>query len=110
MLRYFALPRPYVLRVQKSTEHPDKQNRYFWLDWEPEPWYVKDSFVNRWRPLAWFKWITGRPYPGNGEYRSQGYLIHKVGPVKLEGKGMAQFKAGKERLMAQGRGGCPFAP
>ena len=54
------------------------------------------------------KWLNGRPTPSDA-FKPQGYLIPEVGPKVLEGKGMAEFEEEKAKLMAAGRGGCPFA-
>jgi len=107
-LRHLALPRPFFLRHNKVTEFPDAKGRYHRTEYESEPWYMESNFRNRWGFQAWAKWLVGKPIPGNA-YKPQGYLIPEVGPKSLEGKGMKEFELTKDKLMSDGRGGCPFS-
>jgi len=107
-LRYLALPRPHFLRHDLITEKADTNGRYHRVEYESEPWYMESNFRNRWGPQAWLKWLSGKPIPGPA-FKPQGYLIHEVGPKALEGKGMKEFEATKDKLMSAGRGGCPFS-
>ncbi|TID21333.1 hypothetical protein E6O75_ATG04728 [Venturia nashicola] len=107
-LRYLALPRPHFLRHDVISEKADKNGRYHRVEYESEPWYMESSLRNRWGPQAWFKWIGGKPIPG-ALYKPQGYLIHEVGPKSQEGRGLEEFEEGKEKLMREARGGCPFS-
>lgn len=70
--------------------------------------YIADTLRNRYGPQAWFKWIAGNPTPG-AEFKPHGYLIPEVGPKGLEGKGMKEYHETVDKLMAAGRGGCPFS-
>lgn len=106
-LRYLALPRPHFFRHDIISEKADANGRYHRVEYESEPWYVESNLRNRWGPQAWFKWIGGKPIPG-GSYKSQGYLIHEVGPKSQEKMGKQEFEITKEKLMSAGRGGCPF--
>ncbi|OCK80615.1 hypothetical protein K432DRAFT_297294 [Lepidopterella palustris CBS 459.81] len=109
-LRNFALPRPYFLRFTALSEQPDKETgRYHRLFYETEPWYIPETLYTRYSPSAWLRWIAGRPIPGGQKYKPEGYHMHEIGPSKMEGKGMEAYEEGKERLLKQGRGKCPFA-
>ncbi|KAL1624019.1 hypothetical protein SLS56_008001 [Neofusicoccum ribis] len=109
LLRHFALPRPHYLRSQRMSDEPTKDGRYYQLSYDVDPWYVEASFGNRWALKSWLKWLIGKPYPGSAGFKSEGYVIEEIGPKNLEGKGKEYSTQTKERLMAQGRGGCPFA-
>lgn len=103
-------PRPYAFRVVLVTDQPDlKTGRYFMTEYETEPWYVKPTFTARYSPFAWLRWVAGKPYPNGKNYKPQGYNIFEVGPEKLEGKGIEECKATRDRLMEGDRGRCPYA-
>jgi hypothetical protein len=70
--------------------------------------YISDTLRNRYGLQAWLKWLAGNPTPG-ATFKPQGYLIPEVGPKALEGKGMKEYEQTMEKLMAAGRGGCPFS-
>lgn len=108
-LRYLALPRPHFLRHDIISEKADKNGRYHRIEYESEPWYMESNLRNRWGLQAWFKWFGGKPFPGSGDYKAQGYLIQEVGPRSQEKMGLREFEVEKERLMMAGRGGCPFS-
>lgn len=105
-LRHLAFPR--TKRHLRSTEHPDVFGRYFRLTWAAEPWYVKGNQNNRSGIKAWIMGLYGLPLPGDEGLKSEGYRSEELGPQRFEGKGLAQFEAGKESLMASDRGKCPF--
>ncbi|KAF2088755.1 hypothetical protein K490DRAFT_72476 [Saccharata proteae CBS 121410] len=109
VLRFLALPRPHFMRIQNMSEEPDKNGRIHVKVWDSEPWYVEPTFVERWSPKSWVKWLAGKPYPGDKKFKPEGYRIQDVGPKSMEGKGMDDFSRTREKLLAQGRGGCPFA-
>ncbi|KAJ4361160.1 hypothetical protein N0V95_002129 [Ascochyta clinopodiicola] len=110
MSRWLLPPRPYALRFRLVTDDPDpKTGRYFMTQYENEPWYIKPTLSMRYSPLAWLRWAAGKPYPNGKGYNSQGYEIFEVGPEKLEGKGLDECKAMRDRLMGSDRGQCPFA-
>ncbi|KAK8240368.1 hypothetical protein HDK90DRAFT_548539 [Phyllosticta capitalensis] len=109
LLRHFALPRPQFMKFQRIAEEPNKSGKTHLLEWVAEPWYIEPTFANRWGPKAWLKWMAGRPYPTPGKYGSEGYDLQRVGPATFEGKGLSEAEKTKSKLMAQGRGGCPFA-
>ncbi|KAL1646877.1 hypothetical protein SLS58_003012 [Diplodia intermedia] len=71
--------------------------------------YVDASFANRWALKSWLKWMAGKPYPGSAGFKSGGYVLEEIGPKNLEGKGTEYVTQAKDRLLKQGRGGCPFA-
>lgn len=109
LLKNFFLPRPEFLRFKSFTDTPNKTGRFERLFYETEPWYVPETFVNRWGPEAWIRWASGRPIPGGGKFKPEGYHLHEIGPAAKEGKGFDYFQAEKEKLLKSGRGGCPFA-
>ncbi|OJD37594.1 uncharacterized protein BKCO1_6000160 [Diplodia corticola] len=109
LLRNFALPRPQFLRSQRMSDEPNKDGRYYQLSYDVDPWYVDDSFSNRWALKSWLKWMAGKPYPGSAGFKSEGYVLAEIGPKNLEGKGTEYVTQTKGRLLEQGRGGCPFA-
>ncbi|KAF2804935.1 uncharacterized protein BDZ99DRAFT_467159 [Mytilinidion resinicola] len=109
LLKNFFLPRPYFLRFRAFTEEPNSTGRYERTFYETEPWYIPETFGNRWSLEAWVRWLAGRPIPGGGKYKPEGYHFHEVGPKKMEGKGLEHYKMEKGKLYAAGRGGCPFA-
>ncbi|KAL1604661.1 hypothetical protein SLS59_003856 [Nothophoma quercina] len=103
-------PRPYALRIRPVTDEPDpKTGRYFMTEYESEPWYIKPTFLARNSPLAWVRWAVGKPYPNGKDYKCEGYKIFEVGPKKLEGHGIDECEATRDRLLASDRGRCPFA-
>ncbi|KAF1840707.1 uncharacterized protein K460DRAFT_380504 [Cucurbitaria berberidis CBS 394.84] len=109
-LQYLILPRPYALRYDPLSEHPDpKTGRYHTNEYDSEPWYVKPTFFTRNSPLSWFRWALGGPYPDGKHYKPEGYKIFELGPKKLETQGEEECKATRDRLIAGNRGGCPFA-
>ncbi|KIW06963.1 uncharacterized protein PV09_02622 [Verruconis gallopava] len=109
IIRYLFLPRPQAMKMRVTSEKPNKYGKYNVMYYEVEPWYYPDNFTNRWLSLqTWVKWMRGLPIPGP-QYKPEGYDVPNVGPKHLEGKGTAEMAQTKERLMASGRGGCPFA-
>ncbi|KAK0659986.1 Mycophenolic acid synthesis protein B [Lasiodiplodia hormozganensis] len=109
LLRNLALPRPHFLRSQRMSDEPNKDGRYYQLSYDVDPWYVEATFANRWAAKSWLKWMAGKPYPGSAGFKSEGYVLAEIGPKNLEGKGTEYVTEAKERLLKQGRGGCPFA-
>ncbi|KZM28588.1 uncharacterized protein EKO05_0001432 [Ascochyta rabiei] len=108
--RWLLPPRPYAFRARHVTDDPDPQTgRYFMTEYENEPWYIKPTFSMRYSPLAWLRWAAGKPYPNGKGYNPQGYKIFEVGPKKLEGYGLDECEATRDRLMGSNRGQCPFA-
>ncbi|KAF3047896.1 hypothetical protein E8E11_009537 [Didymella keratinophila] len=102
-------PRPRALRVRPVTDEPDTNGRYFMTEYENEPWYIKPTFLERNSLLAWVRWAVGKPYPNGKDYKPQGYKIFEVRPEKLEGHGLDECEATRDRLMSSDRGRCPFA-
>ncbi|KAH8731229.1 hypothetical protein GQ44DRAFT_699548 [Phaeosphaeriaceae sp. PMI808] len=110
LMTYCIPPRPNALRYDLVSTEPDpKTGRYFMSEYENQPWYVKSTFFTRNSPLAWFRWLIGGPYPDGKNYKPEGYKIFEVGPEKLEGQGLTECEATKDKLMNINRGGCPFA-
>ncbi|KAH7385760.1 hypothetical protein BKA66DRAFT_511571 [Pyrenochaeta sp. MPI-SDFR-AT-0127] len=108
-LIYFIPPRPYSLRFNPVSEHPDPMTgRYYMSEYDNEPWYVKSTFLTRHSPLAWFRWAIGSPFPDGKRYKPEGYRIFELGPKKLENHGQDECKATLDQLMRSKRGGCPF--
>jgi hypothetical protein len=112
LLRYLALPRPYFLRHQVITEHPDPQTgAYYQTHWDADPYYVKPTIWNRWlSPGAVVSRALGLPLPGDeGEkYFPGGYEISDVGPRAFRGKGKGYMDRQKEILRKERTGRCPF--
>ena len=106
-LRYLALPRPWILRPPTIEDAPDANGRYRLLYYPTEPWYVDDSFWNRYGPQAIFARLIGRPAPDKA-FGSVGYRIEEVGPIHCVGKGLEEHEKIMNELMAQDRSGCPF--
>ena len=77
------------------------------VNWERR--YVKPTYFARYSPLAWVRWAVGKPYPNGKDYKCEGYKIFEVGPKKLEGYGIDECVATRDRLLASDRGRCPFA-
>ncbi|KAJ8117597.1 hypothetical protein OPT61_g1236 [Boeremia exigua] len=103
-------PRPRALWASSFTDQPDpKTGRYFMTEYENEPWYVKPTFAARNSPLAWLRWASGKPYPDGQRYKPQGYKTFEVGPENLEGLGLEECEATRDRLLNSDRGRCPFA-
>jgi hypothetical protein len=110
VLRYAALPRPWVLRNRKVSDDVGAGGRVQLCEYQAEPYYVAPTLWNRWGPLAWVKRISGLPVPGDkpGEYKPGGFLTGEVGPKGKERAGKKEHEKGMDVLMGQGRGGCPF--
>ncbi|KAH7085848.1 hypothetical protein BKA63DRAFT_529405 [Paraphoma chrysanthemicola] len=110
LMTYLSPPRPWALRFSPLSDKPDpKTGRYFMSEYDNQPWYVKPTFFVRNSPLAWFRWAIGGPYPDGKNYKPEGYKIFELGPKKLEGHGVEECEAIKERLLSANRVGCPFA-
>ncbi|KAF2463132.1 uncharacterized protein BDR25DRAFT_298370 [Lindgomyces ingoldianus] len=109
-IHYLLPPRPYSMRFKTITDDPDPNTgRYHQIIYEAEPWYVPATLSYRFNLAAWTRWALGRPFPDGKNFKPQGYHIFELGPEKLESKGQDECKATRERLMASGRGGCPFS-
>lgn len=110
-LRYLALPRPYFLRIRRTTENPDPQTgNYYSTAWEGYPYYVKPTFWHRWGPGAMLSRLLGLYMPGDegGRFYPQGFNIVNVGPRTFEGKGSGQVEKERNALRQTRTGGCPF--
>jgi hypothetical protein len=107
-LRWFALPRPWIFRVQGISDEPDANGRYYMAYYDTEPWYVKTTFWNLWGPYALFKRLTSKPTP-HTKYSANGYTIPEIGPPIAKGKGEKEHEEVFTKLMGESRGGCPFA-
>ncbi|KAL4780478.1 hypothetical protein BJX76DRAFT_337997 [Aspergillus varians] len=110
VMRYLALPRPYLLRYTTFTEHQTVDEGIYMIQWDGAPYYVKPTIWNRWGPAAWYTRALGRPLPGDegDKYRPAGYHIADVGPTCFEGKGREYQQEGVEGLRISRTGGCPF--
>jgi hypothetical protein len=109
LIRHALPPRPGFMAFSMLSKHPDPvTGRYYQTVYEAEPWYVKPTFLTRNSPRSWIAWATGMPYPDGRNYKPQGYDVYEVGPPSLEGKGREWCEGVTERLMGEGRGGCPF--
>ncbi|ORY07774.1 hypothetical protein BCR34DRAFT_16984 [Clohesyomyces aquaticus] len=108
-IRHLLPPRPLSMRYLGISEEADpKTGRYYQTTYESEPWYVKPTFSSKYNLYAWSRWALGLPVPDGKNFKPQGYAIFEVGPEKLEGKGQEECARTRDRLMASGRGGCPF--
>lgn len=108
-IRWFFLPRPYVLRYNSIDSAPDASGRLHLKYYEAEPWYVRSTWWTRNEPSAWIRWAAGKPYPDGVNYMPEGYKMFEVGPKVYERVGKVECQATKEMLMKAERGGCPFA-
>lgn len=109
VLRYLFLPRPSFMKTTVYIEEPNEHGKYNTGFYEVEPWYYPDTFYTRWiSPQTWSRWVVGLPIPGP-QYKPEGYTIPNLGPRHLEGKGSVEMAADKAKLMASGRGSCPFS-
>jgi len=102
-------PRPYRWRNDPLSDKADANGRYFTIDWDNQPWYVKPTFFTRHSPMAYFRWAIGGPFPDGKNYKPEGYKIFEVGPKRLEGLGEEECQSTLDKLMGEERGGCPFA-
>ena len=109
-LRYLALPRTELGRLEVFTPDPDEHGRNFLQKFEGAPFYVRPTIWNRWGPTAWVKWTLGQPLPGDegDKYSPQGYYTPDLGPKYFEGKGRKELEVIKARLREQRLGQCPF--
>ncbi len=108
-LRYLALPRPRFLINHITTKEPDEKARRYIIKWETTPTYVKPTWWNRWGPGGIMSLIMGKPRPGDEGMYPEGFTIKDTGPSVFVGKGAKEMAMTKEKLRAQGIGGCPFA-
>lgn len=110
-LRYLALPRPDFNRLNAFTDAPNENGRYFLLQLQGAPYYVRPTIWNRWAPVAWVKWALGQPLPGDDgdKYYPQGYYTPDLGPRYFEGKGKKEMETIKLSLQESRRGQCPFS-
>lgn len=107
IIKYCMPPRPAFLRYTFKKTNP-KTGRINFTRFDAEPWYVEPTLLNRWGPAAWVRRLQGLPLPGKG-FQPEGYVTRDVGPERWVGKGGVEFEASMAKLMAEGRGGCPFA-
>lgn len=109
-LRYMALPRPELMRLDIFNQEPNEHGRNFLLRFEGAPFYVQPTIWNRWGPTAWVKRALGQPLPGDDgdKYYPQGYNTPDLGPKYFEGKGRKELEVIKENLRDQRLGQCPF--
>jgi hypothetical protein len=96
----------------KGLPDPDKTTGRIYPDrWLVEPWYVKDTAMNKF----WAWWQFGSQYMPSAKYKSQGYIAEELGPIKFEKKGHAAVVKEAEALRAYGAQGgnralsCPFS-
>ena len=111
LLRYFFLPRPDFLRKDYLPGEPDNETgRYSAKAYLSHPWYVKPTFKRRWGLRAWITRLLGRKLPGDdgNRYAPEGYKILEVGPDFQKHKGAKEMQVDRDRMVASGRGGCPF--
>ena len=94
------------------TEEPSKNGTYYTLKYDAAPYYVKPTFMQRWKPAAWVSWIMGLPLPGDEgqKYWPGGYKIPEMGPESMRGKGADFGRKMVEELKTSRTGGCVFAP
>lgn len=110
-LRYFALPRPEIMRKQYIPRSPNKlTGRYNSVEYLSFPWYVSPTWKARWGPKALKTRLLGRKLPGDdgNKYAPEGYTFADIGPQALQGKGSKEMETTKAILIQQRRGGCPF--
>ena len=83
-LRHLALPRPHFFRTLHVTEAADKDGRFFMLDYDAQPWYVRPTVWSRWHPGAWVFWAMGLSLPGDrGDmFCPTGFRTREVGVGK----------------------------
>lgn len=108
LIRYAFLPRPWAFRLRYILDEPDPKGRLFLVTYLAEPWYVQNTFWNKWGPYALFKKVIGNPAPGSVNYSPDGYTISDVGPNWMKGEGEKEYQETYEHLMGQNRGQCPF--
>ncbi|KAH8707485.1 hypothetical protein GQ44DRAFT_817462 [Phaeosphaeriaceae sp. PMI808] len=107
IMKYCMPPRPAFLRYAFKQTNA-KTGRINFTRFDAEPWYVEPTLLNCWGPAAWVRRLQGLPLPGKG-FQPEGYVTKDVGPDRWVGKGEKEFEASMAKLMAEGRGGCPFA-
>ncbi len=111
-VRHLFWPRPNFLRKKYIPTGPDLDTgRYNALEYLSFPWYVEPTFARRWGPRSWLTRLVGRKLPGDdgNTYAPEGWTHLDLGPDRLKGKGCKYMAQEEERLVALGRGGCPFA-
>ena len=111
IVRYLALPRPAFMRKKYIPSNPDpNSDRYNALEYLSYPWYVRPTLARRWGPRSWLTRLTGRKLPGDdgNRYAPEGWTNMELGPEARKGKGTESMMKDRERLINQGRGGCPF--
>ncbi|KAI0595587.1 hypothetical protein F4775DRAFT_595195 [Biscogniauxia sp. FL1348] len=108
-LRHLALPR---LRPLRRLTEPDPRTgrmreRYAYGHL---PFYVEPTPWNRWGPGAWAVRLCGGKLPGDDpdQLMPGGYTFEDLGPRDRAGMGVEEMDADVERMVASGRGGCPF--
>ena len=81
LLKYFALPRPSFLAVQRSSK-TSSQDRFNAVNYFVAPFYVQPTLTNRWSFGACIRRLQGLPLPGDHSelYQPQGYRIKDLGP------------------------------
>ncbi|KAL2001202.1 hypothetical protein VTN02DRAFT_2106 [Thermoascus thermophilus] len=114
MLRYLCLPRTYYRRHKLISERQEKNGRYYLLEYDSLPYYIKPTVFNRWGPFALLQRWLGLELPGDdGEkYGPDGYVLEDLGPAWMFGvkrdERNKQIKAMVEQMASQRKLGCPF--
>ncbi|KAI3325253.1 hypothetical protein HD806DRAFT_470202 [Xylariaceae sp. AK1471] len=113
LLRYFFLPRPWILRHSYIEENTDPlTKRYHVSRWRYHPWYAAPTHKSRWGAKAWFAWVTGKraDQMDAGNFIPEGYLLPEVGPQEEIGKGSNDMKDTVDLLASKDPHRRPFAP
>ncbi len=99
------------MRAHYMTAEPTKDGTYYTLKYDAAPYYVKPTFVQRWKPGAWYSWLMGLPLPGDEglKYSPGGYRIPEMGPESMRGRGGDFVMRVAEELESSRTGGCVFA-
>ncbi|KAF7325493.1 hypothetical protein MKEN_00398300 [Mycena kentingensis (nom. inval.)] len=80
----------------------DVAPRMFPTRWTSKPWYKPASGLGAWdRVLVWLNWHDDVP---REEWRSGGYRLHEMGPLRWEGEGHEEVMRNAAELQ-----GCPIA-
>ncbi|KAI1333893.1 hypothetical protein F5Y15DRAFT_403487 [Xylariaceae sp. FL0016] len=109
LMRYLTLPRLWDVKRLGDTD-PKTGRMWTQFPYGNYPYYIKPTFWNRWGPQAWAVWAYGGKVPGDDpeEHMPQGYRFIDLGPKNRMGMGAEEMDVDIKKMMASGRGGCPF--
>jgi hypothetical protein len=108
-LRHLMLPRCEGHAVRIVNDAPDPQTgRYFVKKYDNEPWYVEQTFWQRWGPWGIAARLMGLPVVGQTGYGEKGYEIESVGPLQLQNSGIKKVRAEAEEIRKMSDSKCPL--